>query len=190
LALVDADREVVARVRAGDESGFTLLFRVHYASLCTYAFRIVGDSEAAQDLVQAAFLNVWRHREGWELHAGGTVRAYLYGAVRNISLQYRNHQRVVHRVHDAAIERGAAMAMGQGIGAADERLATSDLEAAFTAALDTLPPRCREAFMLRRRDGLSVADVARVMGIAPKTVEVQIGAALRALRTELRDWTG
>ena len=118
------------------------------------------------------------------------MRAYLYAAVRNTALQYCNHERVVHRVHDAAVEQGIGIAMGERIGAADDGLATHDLETAYTLALDTLPPRCREAFLLRRAAGLSVADVARVMGIAPKTVEVQIGAALRALRTELRDWTG
>jgi len=190
LALVDPDREIVARVRAGDEMCFAALFRSHHAPLCDYALRIVGDPDAAQDLVQSALFGVWRHRERWELQRGGSVQAYLYAAVRNAALQYRNHERLVRRVHDASAERGAMMAMGRSAGAADDVLATHDLEIAFVEALDLLPPRCREAFVLRRTAGLSVADVARVMGIAPKTVEVHIGAALRALRVRLRDWTG
>ncbi len=190
LALVDEDRLIVGQIRAGDEIAFTRLFRTHHAALCSYAFRIVNDGEVAQDLVQAALFGIWRHRQQWELRAGGTVRAYLYAAVRNIALQHHNHERVVHRVRDASVRVGHAIAMGRGAGDADDDLATHDLARAFTAALDTLPPRCREAFMLRRAVGLSVADVARVMHVAPKTVEVQIGAALRMLRAELRDWTG
>ena len=190
LALVDGDRELVAQIRGGDETAFTFLFRTHHAPLCSYAYRIVNDPEVAQDLVQAALFGVWRHRERWELRPGGTVRAYLYAAVRNIALQYHNHERVVHRAHDSSLRGGRGIAMGRGAGAADDNLATRDLATAFAAALDGLPPRCREAFVLRRGAGLSVAEVARVMQVAPKTVEVQIGAALRLLRAELRDWTG
>jgi RNA polymerase sigma-70 factor (family 1) len=190
LALADTDREVVARVRAGDEDAFAHLFRTHHASLCTYAFRLVGDAEAAQDLVQSGMLRVWQHRARWELRPEGTVRAYLYAVVRNVALQHCQHERIVHRICDGSVARGDAIAMGQGTGSADDRLATRDLQAALTEALETLPPRCREAFILRRAVGLPVAEVARVMGIAPKTVEVQIGAALRALRAQLRDWTG
>ena len=58
LVLVDADREVVARARSGDEAAFTEVFRAHYASLCAYAFRMVGDADAAQDLVQAALFGI------------------------------------------------------------------------------------------------------------------------------------
>jgi RNA polymerase sigma-70 factor (ECF subfamily) len=181
---------VVAQIRAGDEKAFTLLFQTHHAALCGYAYRIVSDAEVAEDLVQAALFGIWRYRDRWELRPGGTVRAYLYAAVRNVALQHHNHQRVVHRVQDASARGGQAIAMGRGAGGADDDLATRDLAAAFAAALDTLPPRCREAFVLRRVSGLSVADVARVMRIAPKTVEVQIGAALRALRVQLQDWTG
>jgi len=187
---VDGDREIVSQIRAGDEAAFTLLFRTHHAALCSYAYRIVSDAEVAEDLVQAALFGIWRYRERWELRPGGTVRAYLYGAVRNVALQYHNHERVVHRVHDSSLRGGRAIAMGRGAGDADDNLATRDLATAFATALDALPPRCREAFVLRRAGGLSVAEVARVMRIAPKTVEVQIGAALCLLRAELRDWTG
>jgi RNA polymerase sigma-70 factor (ECF subfamily) len=62
---------------------------------------------------------------------------------------------------------------------------TSWLIAAVHEAVGELPPRCRQAFLLRRQHGLSYGEIAQVMGIAPKTVEVQIGAALRILRARL-----
>jgi len=67
-------------------------------------------------------------------------------------------------------------------------LRAAELAAAIERAIAQLPPRCREAYLLRRQHHLSYAEIARVMGIAPKTVEIQIGAALKALRASLADW--
>ena len=80
--------------------------------------------------------------------------------------------------------------MGQGAGHADEGLATRDLEAALTAARWTLPPRCREAFILRRAAGLSVADVAlRLAASRQKQWKCRWVPLFASRRARLRDWT-
>lgn len=71
---------------------------------------------------------------------------------------------------------------------ADESARSAEVSKAIEDAIAQLPPRCREAFLLQRRQHLSVIEVARTMGIAPKTAEVQIGNALRLLRAALAPW--
>jgi RNA polymerase sigma-70 factor (ECF subfamily) len=71
---------------------------------------------------------------------------------------------------------------------ADEDLGLQELEAALRAAVLTLPPRCREIFELSRFQTLSYAQIAEVLDISVKTVEAQMGRALRILRERLAPW--
>ncbi len=63
-----------------------------------------------------------------------------------------------------------------------------DLEQAIERAIAALPPRCRQVYVLRRQEGLSYAEIAQLVGVTPKTVDVQIGKALRLLRRYLAEW--
>ncbi|HJU73447.1 MAG TPA: sigma-70 family RNA polymerase sigma factor, partial [Gemmatimonadaceae bacterium] len=68
----------------------------------------------------------------------------------------------------------------------DESVTESELAAAVRAAVDRLPPRCREVFMLSRDSGLTYGEIAKALGISIKTVETQMGRALKALRESLK----
>jgi RNA polymerase sigma factor (sigma-70 family) len=83
------------RIKCGDAAAFEALFRAYYDELCTFAWRYVQCLDAVEDLVQDVFINVWCRRENWILRS--TVKAYLYGAVRNEALKYLEHQNVVRR---------------------------------------------------------------------------------------------
>jgi RNA polymerase sigma-70 factor (ECF subfamily) len=65
-----------------------------------------------------------------------------------------------------------------------------ELERAIEHAIAQLPPRTREAFVLCRLNGLPQHDAAQVMGVSPRTVETQVGLALKALRRQLAEWLG
>jgi RNA polymerase sigma-70 factor, ECF subfamily len=173
------------RIQAGDEAAFEALFREHYHGLCVFAARLVASDAIAEELVQDVLLRVWEQRE--RLHVTGSVPAYLYGAVRNQALGHLRHERVERKwlAHPGGSRPPAP---SSGAANTDERVRAAELAAAIERALAQLPPRCREAYLLRRQHHLSYAEIARVMGIAPKTVEIQIGAALKALRTSLADW--
>jgi RNA polymerase sigma-70 factor (ECF subfamily) len=99
-------------------------------------------------------------------------------------MSYLRHAQVEKRWRDR-VERGENISMISSAPAADEETQFNELVTAVRFAVDELPPRTRQAFLLRRQHGLSYAEIAQVMGIAPKTVEVQIGAALRTLRARL-----
>ena len=174
-----SDEELASAIVAGDSAAFETLFRAHYQSMCAFAARMVARRDVAEDLVQEVFLYVWRNRQQWRVEH--SVKQYLYASLRHGALRYLRHERVVRdHVPDAVImfER-------------PPRLADADLEAEETralvrAAIDRLPERCRLAYTLHREHGLTYAEVAAVMGISAKTVDVQIGRALKSLRRLLR----
>jgi RNA polymerase sigma-70 factor (ECF subfamily) len=181
-----SESELIARLRDGDERAFELLFREHHARLCALGAGILGSDSAAEELVQDAMFYLWEHRERWG--TVNTTAGYLYTTVRNRAInQYWRDD--TERRWRKRVEQGEELVLVHGRQrGADSDTAANDLVSALDRAVAELPPRCRQAFILRRQQHLSYAEIARVMRISPKTVEVQIGAALRLLRKRLADW--
>jgi len=178
--------ELSARIRAGDETAFDALFRDYYNGLCVFAARIVGSDAAAEEIVQDVLLRIWRRHACWE--DCGSVAGYLYAAVRNRALNEIRAERFREgRQGQVALDAEITGIGGARI-SADERVRAGELAQAIDEAIQELPPRCRQAFLLRRQHHLSYAEIARIMEISPKTVEIQIGNALKALRKKLADW--
>jgi len=180
------DAAWVAGIRAGDQRTFDAMFEAHYERLCAFAATVVGSDAVAEEVVQETFLKIWEQRERW--HVTTTVAAYLYRAVRNRAIGQVRHGLVERRLQDRVGIDHPVPALGERPATPEEELRATELTSAIEGALAALPPRCREAFLLRRRHGLSYSEIADTMGITQKTVEVQIGAALRSLRAALRDW--
>jgi len=178
-----ADSTFIERIRAGDEHAYEELFHRYYRELCRYAARI-SPSGAAEEIVQEVFLKVWLRRE--RLREVNTLRSYLYAAVRNHALNQIKRSGYEDRWRRGkVVEQSDAPALAS---SADEDVRAAELTVAIERALGTLPPRCRQAFLLQRREHMSVAEIAEAMAIAPKTVEVQIGNALKLLRRHLAEW--
>jgi len=178
-----AERALAARVQAGDEGAFETLFRELYPPLFAFAQRFVHSPEAAEDLVVDVFVRVWERHAEWKLRGG--PRGYLFTAVRNEALAWLRRRRMVERAHAQAVRDERRPAMGSGPPASDSEVQVRELAEAAERAVEQLPGRTREAFVLHRRHGLSYAEVADAMGISVKTVEVHIGRAFRALRVQL-----
>jgi len=172
-------RDLVARIRAGDEAAFEAMFRAYYDPLCRYVAAYLGSRDAAEDAVQGVFVRIWEDRTRW---AVSDLRHYLYAAVR---------RRAISQVRRIAVRRRAAPLLvladiGSTRGAPpDAEFEAEELWRRLERALDTLPPRTRAAFVLSRQEGLSYHEVAARMAISPKTVGVHIGRALAALRNNL-----
>jgi RNA polymerase sigma-70 factor (ECF subfamily) len=180
------DSDLIERIRAGDEDAFEQLFRRYYRELCLYAARIDGSLGTGEEIVQEVFFRIWTHRD--RLIVTSSLAGYLYTAVRNYALNQRARAQTESRYRAAQLLE--ALATPTESPQADEALRTAEMASAIDRAIAQLPPRCRQAFVLRRQHHLSYAEIARIMQIAPKTVEIQIGNALKVLRRELEDWMG
>jgi RNA polymerase sigma-70 factor (ECF subfamily) len=177
------DRDRAERIRRGDAGAFEALFREHHAGLCRFAEGYVRDSAIAEELVQDVFFELWRGRAGWELRA--TVRAYLFGAVRNRAL---NHLKRASRERGWLARLGREADPSDPSPAPDRAAAESEAAAAVARAVSRLPERARMVVELRWRHGLRHGEIAEVMGISVKGVENQLGRALKALRATLGDF--
>jgi RNA polymerase sigma-70 factor (ECF subfamily) len=177
------EREWVARVRLGDERAVESLFEAYYAALCDFVQSFLRSPDSAEDVVQTVFLRIWEHRATWQPTSG--VRAYLFAACRNRALGALKHDRVVARSAARVTSELVACATGHGGMAPDEAVQAGELARALRSAVDALPERRRTVVILRWQHQMSYAEIACVLGISVKTVEVHLGRAFAFLRKHL-----
>jgi RNA polymerase sigma-70 factor (ECF subfamily) len=175
------DRELFERIRAGDSDAFDAVFRAHYASLVGTAERMLRRRDVAEEIVQDVLLELWRRRE--TLVVDDSLRGYLFRATRNRSLNHLRHGAIERRAEPELIADHEDVAHG-----APGALVEEEIDVAVKRAVAELPPRCREVFELSRVQGLRYSEIATTLGISVKTVEAQMGKALRILRERLAQW--
>ena len=180
------ERELVSRVRMGDVAAFERLYKETVTGLVTFAYSQLRSREIAEELVQELFLNLWKYRAKWVLNR--SLKAYLFGALRNRITSYRRTMGARHELQQPATEAADTLAGIPGASRTDDLVRETELIEAIDRAVAALPRRCRETFMLVRQQHLSYADAAEVMGISVKAVEMNIVRAFAALRRELADW--
>lgn len=158
---------------------FEALFREHYAPLCGFANKFVGEAETAEELVQELFTQIWEKRKN--IQFSGSLRSYLFASVRNSALNHLKHLKVRKGYQDYMVARETEPAESNPYDVAE-------LQSRIDTAIEALPERCRQVFLLSRREGLKYAEIAEQMEISVKTVEVQMGKALRSLRQNLKTY--
>lgn len=183
-----SEQGIIARIRMGDAAAFEMIFREHYDHLFRFVYSYVHAEDAAEELVQDVFAIVWERRAEWEVRT--TVRAYLYAAARNRALNDLRHRQVVRRAAVAWSaeddESGADVpGMGEPPARPDEQMDTAVAHDALERAVRELPERYRRVINLRLEHGLSHPMIAEVLGIPLRTVETQVGRAMRILRERL-----
>lgn len=173
--------QLITTLRAGDIAAFEMLFRTYYQSLCNYAYTFVRDREEAEEVVQSTFTNVWEKRDNLSIHTG--VKPYLYAMVRNACLNQLKHEKV--KQQHAAME----IAVGErSVESVSRTVEASELEHRILEAMSKLPEQCRLVFKLSRFEDLKYAEIADQLNISVKTVENQMGKALRVMREQLKDY--
>jgi RNA polymerase sigma-70 factor (ECF subfamily) len=175
--------DLAERLRAGDVRALEELFRQQYEPLCRFAERYLRDRAASEDLVQDLFAALWARRT--RLDVRGSLRAYLFASVRNRALNVRKHQLVEHdwERDEAAPE---VRALHRTPRRPDELLDERERDARVRAAVAQLPERCRLVMQLRWQEQLGYAEIASILGISVKGVEIQLARGLRALRARVR----
>ena len=174
------DRALLQRIQAGDEGAYDSVFRTWYPALVRVAAALLNDADAAEEVAQDVMVELWRRRH--VLDANVTIGAYLLRSVRNRSLNQLRHLRV-RRKSEPDVEALYDAPVG-----ADQPIVARELAAAAKQAVEQLPPRCREIFELSRVHGLKYSQIADALDISPKTVEAQMGKALKILRERLAAW--
>ena len=160
------------RQGGGNLQAFRELFDRYYAPLCRFAAYWLRDRGAAEEIVLDVFTHLWQHAA--ELRIELSVRAYLFRAVRNRSLNRLRDDRLRNIPFD---ELEPLLA-----DTPNHRIETDDLMRLVAEAVADLPVRCREIYLKSREEELSNTEIARELSISVKTVEAQIPKALRRIR--------
>ncbi len=161
-------------IRQGDIKTFEKLFRDNYNMLCNYAVKIVNNTMAAEEIVQDVFYNFWKNR--LQINIQTPVKAYLFKAVYNKSLNYLNHVKIVDK------HRNQNYIDIQTQINPEEQLQAAEFYNIYTNTLESLPKNCQIIFSLSREQGLKYSEIAEKLKISVKTVEANMTRALKLFK--------
>ncbi len=176
------DLFIQKKIQGGDIGEFERFFVKHYKPLCLFAFRFLKDMDLSEDLVQEFFYNFWKNRQSLSLHI--SLKAYLYKSVRNNALHQLQHQAVMEKYRETAKNEQPMPVVEQ----ADE-IGLKELNRAIEQTLELLPERCRQVFRLSRFEGRKYQEIAVLLSVSVKTVESDMGLALKVFRKSLKEYT-
>ena len=176
------EKQIIRGITRGNVKDYEYLFKQYYPQMCHLALKYVKDLDTAEEIAQNIFYNIWKKRA--ELNITSSVKSYLFRSVFNNCLQHIQHQKVVNKYvtekgDDAQIEFVSPF----------EELKYNELLHAMNRALDSLPERTRTIFYYSRFEGLKYHEIADKLTISIKTVEANMGKALKHLRYYLSDYT-
>ncbi len=162
-----------------DKHAFELIFNRSYKSLCLLSCRIVHNSEQAEEIVDDVFYNFWKNRK--TINISSSFTSYLLVSVRNRSLDcLRKMKNSKNTVLDTSDDFPSTQIR------ADEQMAYEELSGRIDAAIQSLAPQCRLIFQMSRDQELTYKEIAERLQLSIKTVDTQMGRALKHLRSEIK----
>lgn len=164
-----------------DDEAFELMFKTHYKALHAYANVMLKDDDLAEEIVQGMFLKFWEKRE--LLNIQTSLKAYLYKCVYHDSLNHLKHEKIKFKHQEFTYHT-----MDTHHESASAKVELTELEVNLKRALNELPEQCRTIFQMSRFEELKYREIADQLGLSIKTVENQMGKALRVLRLKLADF--
>jgi RNA polymerase sigma-70 factor, ECF subfamily len=173
------ENEIIGRIRQGDLNQFETLFRSSYATLVKYARTLLKDHDTAEEIVQDLFFSLWQNKEKIKIES--SLNGYLFRSVHNRCLHYIEHLKVVERHENEMSEQGSYAESPADI------LQYKELQARIARTLEKLPERCGQIFCMSRYEGLKYSEIAEKLSVSIKTVEANMGRALREFRKVLAE---
>jgi len=161
---------------------FEELFKKQYAFVCTILFKYVGDKSKVEDIAQEIFTELWIKRDQILIHT--SLQAYLRRMAISRALNYIRDTKKHDWDELDPSKESTADAMYQQPEVI-QQLEEEELKTRLSRGIEELPEKCRVIFLMSRYDELSYAEIARELNISIKTVENQIGKALKYLRLAL-----
>ena len=180
--------DIVKGLFIGDEETYIFLFREYYVSLCAYSRRYVGRKDIAEEIVSDTFMKIWESRKQLEINT--SVKAYLFHAVCNNSLNYlrklKAENSLVEYFGETSSENlGFEVTMDE---IEEQSLIIEDMSQKIEEAVNLLPGQQQRAFRLKRLEGKKTKEVAEIMGLSVKTIEMHLSKATHNLRGKLKDY--
>lgn len=170
---------LIESLRNGDESAYTYLIDTYHHKLCVYVNSLVKNIYSAEDIVQNVFIKVWEQRT--RLKSDHAIKSFLYKLAYNEFIDlYRKNQSLF------SLEKSYYEALNTIIQEEDPESFQRVLNA-VNSEIQNLPPKCKEVFILSKKEGLTNIEIAEHLDVSIKTVEAQITKAFSILRSSLEE---
>ncbi|WP_163398308.1 RNA polymerase sigma factor [Flavobacterium fluviatile] len=170
---------LIESLRNGDESAYTYLIDIYHHKLCVYANSLAKNIYSAEDIVQNVFIKIWEQRT--RLKSDHSIKSFLYKSVYNEFIDlYRKNQSLFSlekTYHDAL----------NSVVLEDDSESFQRILKVVNKEIESLPPKCREVFILSKKEGLTNIEIAEHLDVSIKTVEAQITKAFSILRSSLEE---
>ncbi|MCG8321239.1 MAG: RNA polymerase sigma-70 factor [Cytophagales bacterium] len=161
-----------------DLTSFESIYKSYYKQLCGLAFNIIGDQSASEDVVQNLFIKIWNKRD---MIVVSDINAYVKKSTINASLNYLKSSKSRTIVSLASLTDHSD-------NVTEKKVKLNELQQRIDLAIKRLPPKCQLIFNLSRFEHMSGSEIAKHLGVSKKTVDNQIGIALKKLREELKPY--
>jgi len=176
------EKEIIDQLQAGDCRAFSNIFNAYYRDLVIFASRFTKELNQAEEIVQDTFVTLWEDRESLKINT--SLKSYLLKSVQNKYIDWFRHKKIIQLHSESEMEKPAQFAFNT-----DSYLLYSELNDQIEKALRLLPEQVSETFRMNRNKGLKYHEIADILGVSVRTVEVRIGKALHLLRHYLRDYS-
>ena len=164
------------RLISGDCKAYDFLMDIYYQRLCAYAQSLCNDHALAEDIVQNVFVRIWVKRK--KINPDFSIKSYLYKSVYNEFItQYRKNKPVLYleKKYFEAIDVVTEI----------EPVELEGLIKLMNAEIDNLPSKCKEIFLMNKKEGLTQTEISEYLNISTKTVEGHITRAFKILTEKL-----
>tara|TARA_R110000764_G_scaffold103065_1_gene188684 strand:+ start:22811 stop:23422 length:612 start_codon:yes stop_codon:yes gene_type:complete len=169
--------QLIEALKLGDSKAYTFLVDTYHHKLCLYAYSLINDQKAAEDIVQNVFIRTWKKRN--RLNSDFDIKSFLYKSVYNEFIDEYRKQKLVVPLEKKYIDALTTMVENEDEHALERRIKL------VKRAIQNLPPKCKEIFMLSKQDGLTNLEIAEYKQVSVKSVEAHITKAFSILRQSI-----
>ena len=175
------NEKLIKGLKNNDKEVFEEIYRLYYIPLCYYCAAYVGRVEDAEEIVQSLFLRLWIKRS--KIKIDTSLKSYLYRAIQNDSYNYLNRKKIEGKfmLHKERMN-------GSPFESVQHTIEKDELEGLIKQAILKLPLKRRRIFEMSRFQGLKYSEIADKLSVSVKTVETQMGKALKMMRKALKDY--
>lgn len=172
------DKYLFEEIKAGNKGAFDSLFRLYYQDLCRYALFMSCNADEAEEIVQEMFFKLWQNHK--QINIPVAVKSYLYASIKNAVLNNFKHEKIkLAYIKEKQLQEYDLDS--------SEIMENAESLSNISNAIEQLPQKRREIFIMCKLDGLKYKEIAEKLDISIKTVENQMGEALKFLREKLSD---
>lgn len=169
----------VIRIKEGDIKTFENVFKRFYSPLLYYSAGITGRHDIAEEIIQDVFYVIWRDRESLQIFK--SLKSFLYTCVKNKSLQYCEHKKVVN-THEEYVASNVRI---DSEAPPDEGIEAREMERVIMKTIEKMPERRVKIFKMHRFEDKKYTEIADILSLSVKTVEAEMTKALKSLRKEI-----